>query len=138
MKECIRILDKLQTDFSYYEFLELLRKIDEILVNGYSHNLSSDFIFKLNNIMNFYVDKYVKGGSHITFGDMLLDNILSSKKKITQTLLLYFYLEKKKSLCLEQYCNEVVFLNEGTTPMAIISFNNNFNLWGFFFVTRRV
>lgn len=119
MEKYTEILKELYSDFSYSKFLDLLSEMDKKIIGG--STLNGEFLYYFNQIMNFINDDYLVDGQHITLGNMLLDDVLSSKEKITPTLLIYFYLDKKKSLGLEQYCNFVKKDYDKSSRMGITS-----------------
>lgn len=119
MSEYVAKLKELYNNFSYLGFLDLLKELDKKIING--SILDSEFVYYFKQIMDFVNDKYLVDGQHITLGNMLLDKVLTSDEKITPTLLIYFYLDKKKSLGLEKYCNLVKITDNGLFDMCITS-----------------
>lgn len=119
MEEYILKLKDLNTNFSYQDFLSLLSEIDIKFTNGHLPEINEEFLHYFNNLMNFVNDKVVVEGKHITLGNMLIESKLLNKEKLTPTLVMYLYCDKKKSIGLEEYANKIKFAYDDEMAMGI-------------------
>lgn len=117
MKEYIEELKKLNENFSYHDFINLLNKIDIDFLNKNFTEVNNEFLYYFNNLMNLINDKFMVDGKHITLGNMLIENKLLNKERITPTLLMYLYSDKKRSIGLEEYANKIK-INQNNGPSA--------------------
>lgn len=96
MDKYISKLKELSSNFSYYEFINILKELDDKIASGELYQIKSEFIYYFKQIINMINDKYIVDGSKGTLGHMLVENALLNKKKLTPTLSLCFFLEQKK------------------------------------------
>lgn len=109
MEEYKSVLKRLIDNFSYYEFIDLIDKIDNsINENGLLH-FDSEFIHYFDILRSLVNDKYLVDGKPSNLGHMLVENALLSKKKLTPCLCLSFILEQKSKLGFSDICNDITF-----------------------------
>lgn len=112
-------IKELMKDFSYYDFISLLKELDKGIINGDIHHINPEFVYYFSQIISMVNDKYIVDGKEGTLGHMLIENALLNKEKLTPTLAMCFFLEQKANLGLDDICNEFKFtsLQRGTRMM---------------------
>lgn len=119
MKEYIEELKRLNKNFSYQDFINLLNKIDIDFLNGNFTVVNNEFLYYFNNLMDLVNDKFMVDGKHITLGNMLIENKMLNKEIITPTLLMYLYCDKKRSIGLEDYANVIKINHNNSSSIGI-------------------
>lgn len=112
MDEYIAKLENLLNNFSYQELNNLLKELDTDILEGKIHEVDSKFLRLFEQVMNLADDK------NVTFGHTLVENSLVNKKKLTPTLMMYYYLEQKGKIGLESSYNKVLFSRSDGFKMA--------------------
>lgn len=111
MNKYIISLKELTNNFSYHQFINLLKEIDNEIINGNISSLKPEFIYYFNQIICMVNDNYIIDDKPGTLGHMLVENALLNKERLTPTLALCFLLEQKEKLGLDRICNTINFLH---------------------------
>lgn len=122
-------LKEMSTNFSYDQFVELLKEIDIEVIDGNICDFDQEFIHYFTQVTNLAIDNYIVDGEPGTVGHMLVENALINKERLTPTLAMYFFLEQKRNLELENVCNNISFSNiKAPYHMMICRDNDTGNL----------
>lgn len=128
MEEFVSILKKLTIDFSYNQFLEVLRDIDSGVNNQKITYFDAEFIDYFKKIIRIADNECLIDNNHSELGHRLVENVLLNKKRLTPTLVLCFLLEQKEKLGLDDICNEFEFIApEGIDydyRMVVVNYRN--------------
>ena len=119
-------LKEFSANFSYYQFIELLKEIDTDILNGNVGYFDGEFIHYFKQIINLVNDNYIVEGKPGSLGHMLVENALLKKERLTPTLAMCFILEQKKNIGLDDVCNEIIFshLKSDDYRMMITDYHN--------------
>jgi len=128
MDKYINHLKEMTANFSYYEFIELLKDIDNDIVNGNIESIGPEFIHYFNQIMGLVNEQYIVDGKPGTLGHMLLENSLINKQKISPTLIMYFYIEQKDKLGLNNTYNNIKFTDRNEVSTMGVTIGNPLTL----------
>ncbi len=112
-------IKELMKNFSYYDFISLLKELDKEIINGDIYHINPEFVYYFGQIISMVNDKYIVDGKNGTLEHMLIKNAFLNKEKLTSTLAMCFFLEQKANLGLDSICNEFKFtsLQRGTHIM---------------------
>lgn len=120
-------IKEIANNFSYHEFIKLLKDLDVEIINGNISNLSPEFIYYFTQITSMVNDQYIVDNQPGTLGHMLVENALLKKERLTPTISMCFLLEQKANLGLSDKCNEINFshLNGDYYRMMITDSHDN-------------
>lgn len=128
MDKYINHLKEMATNFSYYEFIEILKEIDNEIVNGNIESIGPEFIYYFNQIMGLVNEQYIVDGKPGTLGHMLIENALINKQRISPTLMMYFYIEQKDKLGLNNTYNNIKFTDRNEVSTMGVTIGNPLTL----------
>lgn len=129
MEIYITKLKNLTSNFSYQEFISLMKEIDSEIINGSIKELNPEFVYYFYQIISMVNDNYkIEDGQLGTLGHMLVENALLDKKKITPILAICFYLEQKHDLGFDKIFNKISFYEQDNCSAFINDENDNFNI----------
>lgn len=129
MEKYISMIKELTTNFSFQDFISLINSLDKEIINGNIKELNSEFIYYYYQIISMVNDNYKIDDDKLgTLGHMLVENALLEKKKITPTLAVCFFLEKKHDLEFDQIFNKISFYEQEGCSAFINDENDNFNI----------
>lgn len=109
MNKYTHVVKEIANNFSYQQFIELLKELDNEIINGSINNFDPEFIHYFKQIINMVNDRYLVDNQPGTLGHMLVENALLNKERLTPTLAMCFILEQKANLGLDTICNEINF-----------------------------
>lgn len=121
-------IKELAKNFSYHDFIGLLKELDNEIMNENIKEVSPEFLYYFNQIMGLVNDQYIVDNKPGTLGHMLVENALVSKQKISPTLMMYFYLEQKGNLGLNNTYNNIKFTDSKEVGTMGVSIGTPFTL----------
>ena len=119
-------IKEMANNFSYHQFIDLIKELDNEIVNGNISYLNPEFIHYFKQITSMVNDQYLVDDKPGTLGHMLVENALLNKERLTPTLVMCFILEQKENIGLDNVCNEMNFshLNNDNYRMMITDYHN--------------
>ena len=119
-------IKEMANNFSYHQFIDLIKELDNEIINGNISHLNPEFIHYFKQITSMVNDQYLVNDKPGTLGHMLVENALLNKERLTPTLVMCFMLEQKESIGLDNVCNEMSFshLNNDNYRMMITDYHN--------------
>lgn len=119
-------IKEIANNFSYHQFIDLIKELDNEIINGNISTLNPEFIHYFKQITSMVNDRYIVDGKTGTLGHMLVENSLLNKERLTPTLATCFILEQKENIGLDNVCNVINFsyLNNDNYRMMITDYHN--------------
>jgi len=120
-------IKEIANNFSYHQFIDLLKELDNEIINGNISHLNPEFIHYFNQITSMVNDQYIVDDKPGTLGHMLVENALLNKERLTPTLSMCFLIEQKSNLGLDNVCNEINFSHLNGNYYRMMITNNHDN-----------
>lgn len=121
-------IKEIANNFSYHHFISFLKELDNEIMNGNIKEIGPEFLNYFNQIMGLVNDQYIVDNKLGTLGHMLVENTLVSKQRISPTLMMYFYLEQKNNLGLNNTYNNIKFTDNKEVDTMGVSIGTPFTL----------
>lgn len=112
----VRLLE-LEDGFSYQEFISILNDLDKDIINHKIDGFNKEFMDTFMRFMRFINDI---DGKCITLGDFLMEQSLKEGRRISPTLLCYFYLKNKNNLGLNGMYDDLRFSSNKDYHMVAV------------------
>lgn len=123
-----KALRDISNNFDYNNFLQLLDYIDTRVESSSKIEFDDEFLYYFNTIMSFVNDNVKENDQYITLGDVLITKKLEEHKKLSPTLIIYFYLHMKEMIGLQDIYNKVNFENIGSGAFMCVSSNQDLSI----------
>lgn len=129
MDKYINAFKNLTNNFSYYQFIDLLKEFDNEIVIGKNATLTPEVIYYFRQIIFMINDNYIIGHKPGTLGHKLVEDALITKQKLTPSLALCYLLEQMEKLDLTSACDSFVITHQKSRGwrMKVVDYHDHGN-----------